>query len=113
MNSFKELYETHRNDDFLDEDGYPTDVALKLIEMWPYEHEIQWFEFIKNIWYFSDVAWEQVKHDGTTNLYVSTMGWSGNEAIIAAMMKNDMLWHWTWEASSRGGNFVFTIGNNS
>ena len=107
---FNEYYEAHKNEEFLDADGYPTDVALKLIEMWRWDQPYEWFDFIKNIWDSANHSWRQATfNDGSIRLEISTMGWSGNEAIISAMMKNEMLWYETWLASYRGGHFFFDV----
>ena len=107
---FKEHCET------LDEDGYPTQDALHLIENWPYDDPVNWFDFIHEIWYASDWGWhsEVVPHEyregrNVMRFDISTAGWSGNEAIIKAMQKNEMLWWIVWVQSRRGGHYIFNM----
>lgn len=97
----------------LDEDGYPTDDCLRAIEIWDWENSRGWFEFIKTHWHLASWGWheEDVKDeyfDKTVHQYnISTAGWSGNEDIIRAMMKNNMLWNFCWVQSRRGGHYIF------
>ena len=98
------LHEMQYNDP-LDEDGYPTDATLELIAKWNYEDPVGWFEFIESIWYLREWGWRK---DGNT-YNVSTAGWSGNESVISAMMKNWVLWSTTWVQSRRGGHYIFEV----
>lgn len=100
----------------LDEEGYPTDHALDLIEKWYWTDERGWFDFIKELWYLRSWGWDEasVPNDYNPNKVVqqyriSTAGWSGNESIIRAMEKNSMLWHFTWVQSRRGGHYIFEL----
>ena len=102
--------------EFLDEDGYPTQDALTIIELWPFEDRKGWFLFIKPLWYLKSFGWAEgeVNHDYIEGkkvyLYeISTAGWSGNEAIIRSMEKNDFLWHLVWVQSRRGGHYQFEL----
>lgn len=96
----------------LDEDGYPTEEALALIEKWSYEDPKGWFNFIKSIWWMRDWGWREsaLSEDDTVLCYnVSTGGWSGNESIISAMQQNRIMWSTTWVSSRRGGHYVFEL----
>lgn len=106
--------------DTLDEDGYPTDHALDLIEAWPWSDPKGWFEFINSIWHLKSWGWaeteggiddwtDQKLTDTTKRFHISTAGWSGNESIIRAMEKNWMLWHLHWVQSRRGGHYIFEL----
>lgn len=116
---FKELYvETMSEKFILDDDGYPTADALKLVEMWHWSDVEGWFKFIESIWYLKSWGWNE--EDGGKDefldrelephirrYHISTAGWSGNESVIRAMEKNDMLWFFTWVQSRRGGHYIF------
>jgi hypothetical protein len=102
--------------DFLDDDGYPTDAAHTIVELWPWEDKQGWFTFIESIWHLKSWGW----HEGTTphdwdkerQVYqynISTAGWSGNEGLIHAMEKNTWLWTTTWVQSRRGGHYIFEV----
>lgn len=100
----------------LDEDGYPTDHALDLIEKWYWTDERGWFDFIKELWYLRSWGWGEASMPNEYNpnkvvqqYHISTAGWSGNESIIRAMEKNDMMWHFTWVQSRRGGHYIFEL----
>lgn len=102
------------NEPHLDEDGYPSVAALEIIEIWDWSDTKGWFEFINSIWHLKDWGWEEgtEPHDWNKDELVyrysiSTAGWSGNESIVKAMERNDMLWHFTWVQSRRGGHYIF------
>jgi hypothetical protein len=101
--------------DMLDDDGYPTDAALNIVEMWHWSDAKGWFKFIHSLWYLKSFGWDEMESiDELTNdrawcYYISTAGWSGNEAIIRAMQKNEMMWHLQWVQSRRGGHYIFEL----
>jgi hypothetical protein len=106
--------------DFLDEDGYPTDEALDLIEIWHWTDTDGWFKFIEEIWAYKSFGWNETTGgvddwtnekilDTTKRFHISTAGWSGNESIIRAMELNWMLWHLHWVQSRRGGHYIFEV----
>lgn len=110
---FQTLHDAHFNDP-LDEEGYPSDGALELIEAWDYNDPRGWFDFIHSIWHLASWGWSESDSTNTWNrpvrLYeISTAGWSGNESIITAMQKNHMLWHDSWHKSVRGGHYTFEV----
>ena len=106
--------------DFLDEDGYPTNQALDLIEIWHWTDVDGWFKFIEELWAYKSFGWTEViggiddwanqkLSDTTKRFHISTAGWSGNESIIRAMEKNWMLWYMHWVESRRGGHYIFEV----
>jgi hypothetical protein len=109
------------NADFLDEDGYPTEHALEVIEKWHWDDAKGWFKFIGGIWYFHSWGWKEIDEPHEWNkldqykdkivhrYYISTAGWSGNESIIRAMQNNSMMWHLNWVESRRGGHYIFEL----
>jgi hypothetical protein len=113
---WKQFYDETIVKDMFDEDGYPTDDALFLVEKWHWSEEKGWFDFIKSIWHMVSYSWnegyepnEWKNGELSYRYYISTIGWSGNEAIIRAMEKNDMLWFFTWVQSRRGGHYIFEL----
>lgn len=106
-------------EDPLDEDGYPTAEALKVIELWPTWNEGSTkacFEFIRGIWHLKSWGWHEgdapsdYDKEKMVHIYeISTAGWSGNESIIAAMQRNWLLWSLSWVQSRRGGHYIFEI----
>lgn len=109
-----------KSKNYLDEDGYPSSDALKLIELWHWSDPIGWFEFISNMWNLKSFGWHSIKGgedewlqeklpSTTLRYYISTAGWSGNEQIIRVMEKNEELWYKTWVQSRRGGHYIFEI----
>lgn len=112
----RELVERLLQSDLLDEDGYPTEAALQIIENWDLHDPRGWFEFIESIWHLKSWGWSKQRepHDWdkermVDRWYISTAGWSGNESIIRAMEKTDWLWHMHWEQSRRGGHYIFQV----
>jgi hypothetical protein len=107
--------------DFLDEDGYPTEQALEVVEKWHWDDAKGWFKFIEELWAYHDFGWKekdephewqnhkQYKDKIVHRYYISTAGWSGNEAIIHAMQRNSMMWHLNWVQSRRGGHYIFEL----
>jgi hypothetical protein len=102
--------------DLLDEDGYPTEAALEIVEIWHWTDSKGWFEFIKSLWNYASWGWgeydepHEIYRDEIVHRYdISTAGWSGNESIIRAMQKNEWMWHQTWVQSRRGGHYIFEL----
>jgi hypothetical protein len=101
--------------EMLDDDGYPTDEALEIIEIWHWNDAKGWFDFIHSIWHLASWGWkegeaiDEITNKKTWCYYVSTAGWSGNESIIRAMQKNDWMWHLNWVQSRRGGHYIFEL----
>ncbi len=113
---FKEMYEKVKRSELFDEDGYPTEESLELVSKWHWSDSKGWFEFIKSIWYMASFGWTEGDEENPWEkdkmihkYYLSTAGWSGNELIVSAMQKNDMLWHIHWYQSTRGGHYIFEI----
>lgn len=89
----------------MDDDGYPSDEDLLKIEEWPYQDFPGLMKFVKSIWWHPDWGWTI-----NGNKYnISTGGWSGNEDIIGALMRNKMFWLLCWVSSRRGGHFEFEL----
>ncbi len=96
----------------LDENGYPTEEALRRLREWPQNDPLGWFAFAKSMWWRADWGWtESTLLAGHHVFDVSTGGWSGNEEIIAAMRESP-LWHQTWEVIRRGGHYTFLVRAN-
>lgn len=101
---------------FLDEDGYPTEDALEIIEKWHWDDARGWFKFIEGLWHYRSIAWKESdephERDNLKTVHrynVSTVGWSGNESIIYAMEHNRMMWYLNWVQSRRGGHYIFEL----
>lgn len=110
----KRVIDTLLQEDMLDDTGYPTDAALKIVELWHWNDSSGWFKFIKSIWHLASWGWVEGEydHDWDVNekIYrytISTAGWSGNESIVGAMESNNMMWYTTWVQSRRGGHYIF------
>lgn len=110
--------DTLLEEEIIDDDGYPTEAALEIVRIWPFDGDVrEWFDFIKfALWWAPDWGWhegeEPHEHDSDKNVYrynVSTGGWSGNESIVRAMEKNSMMWHLHWVQSRRGGHYIFEL----
>ena len=98
--------------DMLDKYGYPTDTTLTKIAEWPSKDSEGWFQFIQSIWNFADWGWGEIEkldsNGNNINSYsIYTMGWSGNEDVIRAMQKNDILWLRSLISTRHGGHYIF------
>ena len=105
-----------RDSEWLDEDGYPTDELLDLIEHWNFKALRELFEFIKPLWAYAESGYwkegesiDELTEEKTYCYYLSTAGWSGNESIIHAMQSNLLVWSLTWVQSRRGGHYIFEL----
>ena len=112
----KEAIDVLKENDLLDDDGYPTDDALKIIRIWHWSDPKGWFSFINSIWHMSSWGWHEGEYehayskDGKGYRFsIATGGWSGNESIIQAMRDNIMMWHLNWVSSQRGRHYVFEL----
>jgi len=114
----KKIYDAFINHDMLDEEGYPTDEAMHIIESWHWTDPKGWFDFIGNIWHLKSWGWgegetdhEYRKDEKVYRYDISTAGWSGNETIIRYMKRNEMMWQLNWVQSRRGGHYIFELHN--
>lgn len=105
------------------EDGYPSDDAISLIEIWHHSDPKGLFDFIYHLWNLKSFGWQSVNGgidewnqleipEKTTRYYLSTAGWSGNEAIIRSLQKNVELWEDIWVQSRRGGHYIFEVNED-
>lgn len=99
----------------LDEDGYPTEYAIKTIRNWHWSDTEELFKFVRELWCFGDYGWKECESIDEISgkkgycYYISTCGWSGNESIIRALQENEMFWHLNWKQSRRGGHYIFEL----
>ncbi len=106
--------------EWLDENGYPTEDALRYIKDWdwrdkPTSEYTALFDVIQSIWWSPEFGWhdEDVECEITNRTVrrytLSTGGWSGNESLIEALQSNWIVWSVTWEQSRRGGHYIFEV----
>ena len=87
---------------------YPTNEELQRIAEWPYTDPRGWVGYISEILpFYGRCSLKRVI--GRSRYEIATGGWSGCEDIIAAMVKNTMLWLLTWQSSHRGGLHIFEL----
>ena len=104
-----ESLEELAHDDLMDEDGYPTAKAIATIVNWDWNLLPELFAFMKSLWKYPEAFDMETDEKGVTTYAVSTIGWSGNESLIAALEKNTMAWTLSWKSSTRGGHYVFEL----
>ena len=85
-----------------DDEGELSAEERERIQTWPPFDTHGLLEHIADLWCYPNY----VTRDGET-WSVSTGGWSGNEAIIDAMMENRAWWVLAWLESKRGGHYKF------
>ncbi len=89
--------------------SYPTDRELKKIRSWPHDDFIKLMVFVESLWAYAEWGFMRSYESHKEVLNLSTGGWSGNEEIIDALQKNGMFWSLCWEASRRGGHYIFKV----
>lgn len=95
--------------DWLDDDGYPTDEALRRVKRWPADEPAGVLDFMRELWNFREWGWHQ---HGDTH-HVSTGGWSGNEDLIRALQANPVCWLRLWKQARAGGHYIFHAGEHA
>lgn len=83
-------------------DGDITEDTVSTIKNW----EKDWDEFYSFIEACFDTNYGSIKKDDDGITFV-TGGWSCNELVIVAMEKNMLFMALFWEASFRGGKYIF------
>jgi hypothetical protein len=120
--SKRAIFDLIEHNELVDDDGYPTEAALDIIELWHWSDAEGWFKFIHGLWHLRSWGWTEHEElhewhdrlrqyqDRRVRRYeISTAGWSGNESIIGAMQRNEMMWHLNWVQSRRGGHYIFEL----
>lgn len=99
-----------------DDDGYPTDATLAVLEAWPDANGA--LQFMRAAWHWPEAVRDdlsahegQVVHAEPEDRYLrfATGGWSGNDSLIAALRQNHMAWALTWCLTARGGLHIFRL----
>lgn len=94
-------------------DGYPTPSALRrLSKLSPPNAAL---DFARVLWNSTQGSLRDTLRSEESALFqddarlvrFTTGGWSGNEAIIAALKRNSVAWLMTWQLSARGGLHIF------
>jgi hypothetical protein len=100
--------------ELLDDDGYPTEEYLQYIREWTHEKEsiMSFLKTLEGVWYYGLTAFQLSKpYKKKRKLVLHTIGWSGNEDIIHAILSNMYLQHFSmkyvmWKT---GGHYYFEI----
>jgi hypothetical protein len=97
----------------MDSNGYPEPNELLLIKKWPITNAFGLIDYIKDRWTYTSIRmkWgkDRVTKDTVLFLEFHTIGWSGNESLIEALLDNkpfSLMWYAKWE---RGGHYYFEI----
>ena len=102
----------------MDDDGYPTERTLHVIQHWPYREARACLEFCARAWRWPDWVGRELEpeealvvhaDEGDEFMRFATGGWSGNEDIIAALRRNRMIQAIAWRLTSRGGLHIYTM----
>ena len=107
----------------LDEDGYPTDEFLEWIEAQQpksWQERIDLLDYVLQFWYHGNYGWNKKHREvfkeyanatctGVTIYRVSTLGWGGNESLMAALKHNFYFWGFAWYSHKRGGHYKFVV----
>lgn len=94
----------------LDENNYPDEDSLKQITEWDLMTQDIYglLDLIKENTNWAD---RQIRIEGkrVIRFEYHTGGWSGNEDVIEALMRNTFFWVLFWLKSERGGHYYFKI----
>jgi len=99
----------------MDSEGYPDEFELERIEKWDVNDFPELLNYIEDLHIYKDYIERRiVKEDykpyrPLLEWHFSTGGWSGNESLIYALLKNWMfkvMWYYSWRT---GGHYVFRI----
>lgn len=105
-------------EDFLEESKpFPTEEELRAIEEWNLDEKpvSGLLELIERLWRWSDwgvrkrIGYGVLRKRKVLKFELHTGGWSGNEEIVKALMKNSVFWSQYWEKIIRGGHYYFEI----
>lgn len=122
-------------DEWLDDDGYPTEDALVRIETWPINDIAGCIAFMESLWWMADWGVSRDFSDAEKSVYFldddyeyvkfSTGGWSGNESLMSSFMGanytcNDLLHNDYYRANGvmrryrvvnkrRGGHYILEV----
>jgi len=102
------------NERLLDNSGYPTEEYLQFIRDYKGD-TMPIMDFVKLIcetWYYGSMGYRLTrKHKGTRRLELHTLGWSGNEDIIRAIIGNIYLTNclMSYNMWRVGGHYYFEI----
>lgn len=90
----------------LDDDGYPTEQTLEEVRTWEAGDGPGLLTHLRAVWWNGETLVSPPVSEEDCWRF-STGGWSGNEALIEAMLNNKM-WFWLhWISSRRGGHYEF------
>lgn len=98
----------------MDTEGYPEESELDLIEKWDYNDVFNLLDYVRDRWAYNDCFRAEWDKDNflkspTLILELVTCGWSGNESIINALLRNDFINHFCYAEWKRGGYHKFEI----
>lgn len=95
-----------------DDDCYPTDETLETIK----NFEVNGDEDCEKLLQMASKVWLYpgyfTKDESTKCWFVSTGGWSGNEDVIRALVKNHVFWALYWKQTRAGGHYIFGSFSN-
>lgn len=84
--------------------GEPTEETLKTIQEWPLPDWARLIEYCREAW---NTTYGVVRDEPDGGVAFITGGWSDNESISSAMMRNRLFVAVCWQASYRGGKDIF------
>jgi hypothetical protein len=111
------------SENFLSEDGYPSDEELESIRNWPIHTGRDLTAVLSYIgarWNWGDSMWVKLGRRRREwpggplhrRYEIHTGGWSGNEDLIYALRENTVAWMMTWKQTSVGGHYVLMVNED-
>jgi hypothetical protein len=91
------------DDEWVDDEGYPTDAALARMRRWAYDAGyLSLLGFVQSCWWAAGWGWSEPRR---YHYSISTGGWSGNEDIIDALESNHQFWTQCFKSERIGGHY--------
>ena len=91
---------------------YVTDEDYDTIKNWNYKDGYnRLMDYIKERWAYENWGWDKRKDIKSGKVFydIATGGWSENECLMSALQENRIFWGTCWEASRRGGAYLFSV----
>lgn len=95
--------------EFLEKEDYVNQEDLDKIKNWRFEETFALVDFLEKIWDYDGFIKNWDTKSLTLNLELHTLGCSGNEEIIKAVLENQFISAIFYSKWERGGHYYFEI----
>lgn len=101
--------------DLICSEGYPTDEFISFLNEWTYESPYSIgdvLDMVEQTWEYRSIGFKRrQKRNGIQTIEMHTIGWSGNEEIIGAIISNPWLTRFKLQYFKwiTGGHYYFKL----